>query len=206
MKKIILASGSPRRKELLERMGIQFEILVSHKEEKITVQKPDEAVQELAKMKAYDIIGQVKGQCIVIGADTIVATDNNEILGKPVHKEHAFEMIKKIQGRTHKVYTGIAILEKKSDDTVKEIVFAEETKVDVVQMSNDEIEKYLNTKKETDENNMLGECLYEWQDKAGGYGIQGIFAKYISGICGDYYNVVGLPVCKLYQELNKMDI
>lgn len=201
MKKVILASGSPRRKELLELMGIEFEIIVSNKEEKITVQKPDSAVQELAKMKAYDIIEQLEEACIVIGADTIVATSEQEILGKPKDRNHAFEMIKKIQGNHHKVYTGVAILEKKTDGTVCENIFVEETIVSVVDMLDIEIDSYLDTKKTVKENSISGQYVYEWQDKAGGYGIQGIFAKYISGIQGDYYNVVGLPVCKVYQKL-----
>ena len=206
MKKIILASGSPRRKELLELMGIEFEIKVSDKEEKITMKNPIDVVQELAKMKAYDIIEQAKETCIVIGADTVVVVDENEILGKPKNRNHAFEMIRKIQGREHKVYTGVAVLERNIDGTISENVFVEETVVSVVLISDTEIETYLNTKKITDENNLLEQCVYEWQDKAGGYGIQGIFAKYISEIRGDYYNVVGLPVCKLYQALKKIDM
>ena len=205
MKKIILASGSPRRKELLELMGVHFEIKVSNKEEKITTQNPADVVQELAKMKAFDIAEQSGEPCVVIGADTVVAVNENEILGKPADRKNAFEMIKKIQGREHKVYTGVALLEKNTDGTVNEIVFVEETVVSVVALSDSEIEQYLDTKRLGEDSSLSGKDLYEWQDKAGGYGIQGIFAKYIAGIRGDYYNVMGLPICRLYQELKKVE-
>lgn len=204
MKKIILASGSPRRKELLELMGIEFEIKVSHKEEKVTVKEPFKVVQELAKMKASDIAMQMKQEGVVIGADTIVVVNETEILGKPKDKKEAFEIIKKIQGKEHEVYTGVTILEKKTDGTINENSFTEKTKVFVVPMSDEEINSYLNTKKVKDGSNTSEQYLYEWQDKAGGYGIQGIFAKYISKIEGDYYNVMGLPVCELYHQLKKI--
>ena len=204
MKKIVLASGSPRRKELLKLMGFQIDVKTSNKEEKITTQKPDKAVQELARMKAADIMGQFQEPCIVIGADTIVVADGYEILGKPKDKNHAFEMIKKLQGTDHKVYTGVAILEKNMDGRVEEHIFSEKTKVTVVPMSKNEIEKYLQTEVESETEGEKKDTIYEWKDKAGGYGIQGIFSKYISGIEGDYYNVVGLPVCRLYHELRKI--
>lgn len=188
MKKIILASGSPRRKELLELIGIIFEIKVSNKEEVTQASEPQIVVQELAKMKAYDIAEQVNISNIIIGADTIVV-NNNQILGKPKDEIDAFQMLKKLQGNHHKVYTGVTILEKKEDGTINEICFVEETKVSVTAMSEYEIESYIKT----------GEPM----DKAGGYGIQGNFAKYISAIEGDYYNVMGLPVCRLYHALKQ---
>ena len=190
-KKVILASGSPRRKELLEQVGVEFEQRVSGKEERYTATEPKEIVKELALMKAENVASDIEAEkgllidTVVIGADTIVVLDG-QILGKPRNEEHAFEMLQNLQGRSHEVYTGVAFLSYN-----KEVIsHAVETKVHVHEMSEKEIREYVATK--------------DPMDKAGGYGIQGVFAAYIDGIEGDYYNVVGLPVSYVYQQLKEI--
>lgn len=180
--KIILASQSPRRRELMEQAGYRFDIIPSHKEEIITKTLPCEVVEELALQKAldvYDICGE-SGR-LVIGADTVVSLDG-KILGKPKSKQEAFDMLKELQGRTHEVYTGVAFV----SDTLRHS-FYECTRVTFYPMADGEIQSYVDT----------GDSL----DKAGAYGIQGRCAIYIKEICGDYNNVVGLPIGRLYHEL-----
>ena len=186
-KKIILASASPRRKELMTIAGYEFEIQVSHKEEKYESTEPDEIVKELSLLKAEDVAGQVEPKnLIVIGADTVVAYDG-QILGKPVSKEHAFRMIKGFQGDKHQVYTGVAILKYDSEGNKTVINQAVKTDVYVNSMTDEEIWNYI----EKD----------DVMDKAGAYGIQSGFAIYIEKIEGDYYNVVGLPISFIYEAL-----
>lgn len=184
MKKIILASGSPRRRELLTQIGISFEVMKAEGEEKITTDDPEEAVKELAMQKAQEVAGRVDAD-VVIGADTVVAVDG-EIMGKPKDPEDAVRMIHRIQGRDHEVLTGVAVILKKGEVETT-INFAETTRVHVFPMTEEEIQAYVASK--------------EPMDKAGAYGIQGLFAAYVSGIEGDYNNVVGLPVGRLYQEV-----
>lgn len=182
--KIILASASPRRKELLHQIGIKPEVIPSHVEEVITSTIPDLVVQELSAQKAADIAGRYQGQdAVVIGADTVVAIDG-EILGKPRDQEDAMHMIATLAGREHEVYTGVTLIFCRSG---RQVTFAERTEVYVYPMNQRQIEQYVAT----------GEPM----DKAGAYGIQGYFAAFVQGICGDYNNVVGLPVGRLYQEL-----
>lgn len=181
MKKIILASGSPRRRELLEQIGVKFEIHKAEGEEKITSSIPEEAVKELSLQKAKEVSGKYDGD-VVIGADTVVAVDG-QILGKPADRADAVRMLRLLQGKEHQVITGVTVILKESGKTVN---FAEVTKVHVFPMTEEQIEQYIET----------GEPM----DKAGAYGIQGKFAVYVSGIEGDYNNVVGLPVGRLYQE------
>lgn len=186
MIRTILASASPRRKELLEQIGIQFDIVPSKCEEIITCEEPEDIVKELALQKASDVADQLHGEdVLVIGADTIVVCDK-EILGKPKNEADAHRMLHKLMGRTHEVYTGVALISRRGGSE-QMIVFAERTEVDVMNMKTDELKYYVES----------GEPL----DKAGAYGIQGKFAKFISGIRGDYYNVVGLPVARLYHEM-----
>lgn len=187
MKKIILASASPRRKEILEQIGMQFEILVSDCEEIYESDRPEEIVKELSLLKANHVSEMVeKKNMIVIGADTIVAHEE-KVLGKPKSRTEAFEMIQSIQGKMHKVYTGVAILCYDEHGYKKTINDAVETKVFVYPMSEKEINNYLDTG--------------EYMDKAGAYAIQGQFAPFIEKIEGDYYNVVGLPVSYIYQSI-----
>lgn len=160
MKKIILASGSPRRRELLTQIGISFEVVKAEGEEKITTDDPEEAVKELAMQKAQEVAGRVDAD-VVIGADTVVAVDG-EIMGKPKDPEDAVRMIHRIQGRDHEVLTGVAVILKKGEVETT-INFAETTRVHVFPMTEEEIQAYVASK--------------EPMDKAGAYGIQGLFAR-----------------------------
>lgn len=181
---VILASASPRRRELLLQVGLEPEIVPSHVKEVITSTEPDRVVMELSAQKAADVAAGYQGQdVVVIGADTVVAADG-EILGKPADREDAIRMLTKLAGRSHQVYTGVTLIFGKSGKTV---TFSEETDVRVYPMTSVQIERYVDT----------GEPM----DKAGAYGIQGYFAAYIQGIRGDYTNVVGLPVGRVCQEL-----
>lgn len=183
--KIILASASPRRKELLEQIGIPFEVLVSHVEEKVTSIRPGQVVEELSGQKAEAVLGLLEeGDALVIAADTVVALEGR-ILGKPADTENAMEMLRSLAGKTHQVYTGVTLLYRRGEETARK-VFHEKTKVHFYPMTEEEIRSYAAS----------GEPL----DKAGAYGIQGIFARYVRGIEGDYNNVVGLPAGRLYQE------
>ena len=163
---------------------------------------------ELAKQKAEDIVMQQNhpGK-LVLGADTIVALDG-EIMGKPKDEADAFSMILKLQNHTHQVYTGVSISCLKEDGTVSSHVFYEETEVMVYPMSEEEIRRYIRTKASTSSSKVSKwdkeSVPFECEDKAGGYGIQGPFAAYIQGIKGDYNNVVGLPVGRVYQELKNV--
>ncbi len=185
MKTIVLASASPRRKELLAQIGLAFRICPSLKEEKMIPGPPDAVVQELSRQKAMDVASYMEIGTIVIGADTVVAIDG-EILGKPGTTERAVQMLWKLQGRSHQVYTGVTIVDKGKDGD-ECITFYEATTVTFYPMSQEEIRRYAAT----------GEPL----DKAGAYGIQGCFAAYVESIRGSYHNIVGLPVGRLYQEL-----
>ena len=208
MDSIILASASPRRRELLSQIGIEYEVIPSKKEEAVTSTVPSEIVMELAKQKAEDIVMQ-SGQSgkLVLGADTIVALDG-EVMGKPMDEKDAFSMISKLQNNTHQVYTGVSISCLKEDSTVFSHVFYEETLVCVYPMSEAEIWEYIRTKSFSNNSKVskwdANREPYECEDKAGAYGIQGPFAAYIQEIRGDYNNVVGLPVGRVYQELKNI--
>ncbi len=188
---VILASGSPRRKELLELIGVEFKIITSNKEEIITSTNPEEVVKELSMMKAEDVAAGVSGPAIILGADTVVA-HNGRILGKPKDKEDAIRMITSFAGDDHYVYTGVCIIRKEEDGTVKTSSFAEGTKVTVYPMTAQEIKRYVDS----------GEPM----DKAGAYAVQGLFAPYIKEIVGDYYNIVGFPIAGIYQRLKEEGI
>lgn len=187
MLKIILASASPRRKELLSKISREFEIIPAKGEEVITKTLPWEVVEELSFEKAEEIAKQQKEECIVIGADTIVAK-NEKIMGKPKDAQEAFSMLSEIRGTCHQVYTGVTLIRTGSQKKV--ITFAEKTEVELYSMTDQEIRDYI----------LSGDCM----DKAGAYGIQGDFAVFVKGIIGDYYNVVGLPVGRVYQELKRL--
>lgn len=193
--KIVLASGSPRRKELLDQIGAKYEVRPSQADETITGSIPAEIVQELALKKGKEAAGHYREEAVILSADTVVANEG-KILGKPKDDREAKEMIAGFQGKSHEVYTGVAIIIMRPDASgalvKKEIVFAEETKVKVAAMSEAEIEGYLRTG--------------EHKDKAGAYAIQGKFAPYIEGIEGDYYNVVGFPISRICRELKKEGI
>ena len=190
MKEFVLASASPRRKELLTQIGIPFRICVSDAEEIITQKHPEDIVKELAQIKAGEVFERGNQDAVVIGADTIVAYNEN-ILGKPKTEEEAYDMIKMLQGNTHQVYTGMSIIWQEEGNT-KIRSYASKTEVELYDMSEEEIRSYIATK--------------EPYDKAGAYGIQGYFARYVKQIRGDYNNVVGLPVGSLYQILNSLNL
>ena len=196
MKKIILASASPRRKELLEKAGVSFEILPSDVQENTVSETPQEMVKELSfiKAEATQVLVNKKENFgenhVIIGADTIVVLDD-KVLGKPKNEAHAFEMLMALQGRSHQVYTGVTLLWKKSGEWVRHS-FAECTEVMLYPLSEEEVRAYLAT----------GEPM----DKAGAYAIQGSFFVYVKGISGDYSNVVGLPVARLFYEAKKQGI
>lgn len=189
--KMILASASPRRRELLTQIGFTFEVRVSQAEEKLTQSDAALAVEGLASQKAEAVFaGTVReeaGDVLVIGADTVVAKDGR-ILGKPGSLKEAAEMLSWLSGSTHEVYTGVALI-CRQDGRVSRKIFHEATKVIFYPMSEREISEYVST----------ADCM----DKAGAYGIQGFCARYIKGIEGDYNNVVGLPAGRVYQEIKE---
>ena len=184
--KIILASASPRRSELLTQIGVKFEIMISDKETDIDSTDPIKACEKQAMQKALDIEEKAalkyKEDYIIIAADTIVALEDT-ILGKPKDKEDARLMLEGISGKKHKVYTAVCVFNSRLK-THKS--FVEETSVEVAKLSKEDIDFYLSKD--------------EAYDKAGAYAIQGLFSRYIVGIEGDYYNVMGLPVGRVYRE------
>ena len=186
-KKIILASGSPRRKELLSQIGLSFTVRVSEADEHTEETKPEKLVCILSERKALavwdELTEEEKKESILIGADTVVAVDDR-ILGKPADETEAFRMIELLQGRSHQVYTGVTLISGE-----KKVSFYEKSDVSVYPMTDDEIWEYIHT----------GEPM----DKAGAYGIQGYFAKYIREIRGEYTTIVGLPLGRLWHELTK---
>lgn len=199
--KIILASASPRRKQLLEQIGLEFEIWKANGEERTECTEPSEVCMALSASKALEVASGIKTyneehsdiasdqDLIIIGADTIVAI-GNEILGKPKDDDDAKNMIRKLEGKAHSVYTGVTFVFMSSDGRVGKHSFFEKTDVFLYPISEEEIAEYVDT----------GDPL----DKAGAYGIQGYFARFIKKIDGDYNNVVGLPVGRLYQELRSI--
>ena len=190
-KKIILASASPRRRELMMQAGYEFEVQVSHKEETYISETPDDIVKELALLKARDIAEQNEAKdLVVIGADTVVAYQG-AILGKPSSKEDAFAMIQSFQGDKHQVYTGVAILSYDEEGNETVVNHAVKTDVYVNSMTDEEIWKYIES------DNVM--------DKAGSYGIQSGFAIHIEKIEGDYFNVVGLPISYIYNILKDIE-
>lgn len=187
-KQIILASASPRRKELLELMGLSFQIVPSTKEEVATGDSPAEIVENLSYQKAEDVFSRMAAEDIlVIGSDTIVVC-GGETLGKPHSEEEAFAMLHRLQGRSHEVYTGVTVICRENDKITYD-TFSKITTVKLHSMSAEEIRAYI----------AKGESL----DKAGAYGIQGSFAVFVDEIQGEYSAVIGLPVAGLYQSLKK---
>lgn len=191
MYQIILASESPRRSEIMETMGIPFQVMASNVLEVVTETEPDKIVEELAALKVNHIADQLKetpeykDNTVIIGADTMVFYQG-EALGKPKDKEDAFRMLNMLSGHEHEVYTGVCIRIKK-DNAEEQFTLAVCTKVMVHSLKKEQIEDYI--------------ASNEPMDKAGAYGIQGKFAIHISGISGDYYNVMGLPISEIYHSL-----
>lgn len=207
--RLVLASASPRRRELLSQIGLEFTVMPSTKEENAKTTEAGALVQELSRQKAVDIWEQLSGdqgqnpdadqeqiseetqepnlngkrqpELLVIGADTVVCCEG-KILGKPHSREAAAEMLTALQGRSHEVYTGVTLYSQSET-----VTFFECTQVEFYPMTEVEISEYIDSK--------------EPMDKAGAYGIQGLGARFVKGIRGDYNNAVGLPVGRLYQEL-----
>ena len=182
--KIILASNSPRRKELLQQANIDFEVMSADIEEVTSKSLPGEVVEELSLMKAT-AVKEANPNRVVLAADTVVAFDG-AILGKPKDEEDAFNMLKALSGKTHQVYTGVTII----DESGQSITFSECTEVEMYNNTDEVLKKYIAT----------GEPM----DKAGAYGIQGIGAMLVEKINGDYNNVVGLPLAKTYRTLQRI--
>lgn len=188
-KKIILASASPRRKELLHQLGLIFTIEPAAGNETVSPGlSPEQIVQTLAYEKANEIRDKQRDMrsVLIIGADTIVVKDGS-VLGKPKNEEDAVHMLRKLSDTTHQVYTGVAVL-----TSEWEVRFSEKTDVTFYPMSEQEILAYVESK--------------EPMDKAGAYGIQGIGGRFVKEIRGDYNSVVGLPIARLYQVLKELPV
>lgn len=176
MRRFILASASPRRKEILESAGYTFEIIVSDADENITEElSPEKTVEELAERKAMAVLRDNE-DAVVFGCDTVVAIDG-KILGKPADDEDAFNMLSMLSGKTHTVSTGVCICSKTKNE-----VFSNTTEVEFYKLSEETIRSYI----------AFGEC----SDKAGSYGIQGFGRVLVKEIKGDYFSVMGLPVAE----------
>lgn len=184
---LILASASPRRKELLEKIGLPFAVQPAKGEERITQKSPAAVVMELSRQKAEEIAAAQTGDCIIIGADTVVAK-GEKIMGKPKDAADAKQMLRSIADDCHQVYTGVTLI--RTGAHPQSVTFQEKTDVCLYPISDAEVDAYIAS----------GDPM----DKAGAYGIQGDFAIYVKRIAGDYYNVVGLPIGRVYQELKRM--
>lgn len=193
--RLILASGSPRRKELLDLLGIDFEIIPSTVKEKMMGETPYEVVMSLSEQKAEDVFVKQKAQgqgedFAVLGADTIVFCDGAR-LGKPKDEEDACRMLRILSGRSHEVYTGVTLQLFQNRESSRQSFF-DCTRVEMYPISDEEIAWYVGTK--------------EPMDKAGAYAIQGKGSVFIKGIHGDYQNVVGLPVAKVWRCLRECGV
>ncbi len=183
---LILASTSPRRRELIQMLNLPYTCVCADCDETIAPCAPEETVCQLSKRKAEAALATctLGEDSVLIGADTVVAIDG-QILGKPKDDEDAYNMIVMMRGKVHSVYTGVTLITKQETRT-----FYEETRVTVAPITDAEIRTYLATG--------------EHRDKAGAYGIQGAFGLHVTGIQGDYNNVVGFPVARIYQELQRL--
>lgn len=192
MKEIILASASPRRKEILEQVGINPTIIVSNAVENTKANTPAEYVEKLSILKAEDVANQIKEkeEFVLIAADTVVVKDN-KILEKPVDEEDAHRILSSLQGNVHKVFTGVTLIVNQNGKMLRD-TFSVCTEVEMLPMTTKQIMSYIATK--------------EPMDKAGAYGIQGKGGMYIRQIRGDYYNVVGLPISAVMMHLKDMGI
>ena len=184
---LILASASPRRKELLEKIGLPFTVQPAKGEERITQKSPAAVVMELSRQKAEEIAAAQTEDCIIIGADTVVAR-GDKIMGKPKDAADAKQMLRSIADDCHQVYTGVTLI--RTGAHPQSVTFQEKTDVFLYPISDAELDAYIAS----------GDPM----DKAGAYGIQGDFAIYVKRIAGDYYNVVGILIGRVYQELKRM--
>ena len=182
--KLILASKSPRRYEILNNLGYDFTVLTKPTDENSNITLPQDLVKELAYKKASAVADLSDEESVIIGCDTVVAIQD-KILGKPKDEQHAREMLQMLSENVHSVYSGLCLIKGNK-------VLTEYCKTDVYfdKLTQKDIDWYINQN--------------EWEDKAGGYGIQGKAAVFVQRIDGDYFNVVGLPVNLLYNMLNKI--
>ena len=189
--KLILASCSPRRRELIKLLGMDFECISVDADESTNETVPSTAVQEISAKKARAALSarKISVDEVIIGADTIVVF-NEKLLGKPLDDDDAERMLLMLSGQTHFVYTGVTLIYLDCNNNVAEISFAEKTEVNFAEISLEEIKKYISTGNH--------------KDKAGSYAIQDEFGVHITGIKGDYNNVVGFPVARIYSELKKL--
>lgn len=184
---LILASKSPRRRQLLEQMGLQFRVLTAEADETMDPAKPvDQEIGRVSRLKAEAVRPQVQAEDVVIAADTLVCVDGKR-LGKPGTTQEAEQMLRQLSGRHHTVMTGVSVSRGTRTET-----FTELTHIHFRALSETEIRAYVAT----------GEPM----DKAGAYGIQGLAGLFVSRIDGDYYNVMGLPICRLTQVLRSFGI
>lgn len=197
MYQIILASASPRRKEIMDLMGIPYNVITGDVEEITDETNPAEMVQAIARLKATSIASSLEtkdkeyGEVIVIAADTMVFY-REHTLGKPKDEADAVRMLQMLSDDEHEVYTGVSIVIKNKDGKEENISLAVGTKVYVQRLTTEQIMDYIAT----------GEPM----DKAGAYAIQGKFGIYIKEIVGDYYNVVGFPIARIYETLLRRGI
>lgn len=198
-RKLILASASPRRREILEQAGFSFTVFTADVIEDIVGQPPAVTVEKLSEKKALAAIKLWEEQNhpedpVILAADTVVAL-GEEILLKPADRSQAVQMLRRLQGRDHQVYTGVTLVWYEKHGTEKEkkqLTFSEKTQVTFYPMTEEEIQAYVDTG--------------EGEDKAGAYAIQGLGMKYIQKIEGDYHNVVGLPLAAIYQKAKGLGI
>ncbi len=199
--KIVLASASPRRKQLMELVGLEFEIWPSDAEEKVSETEPKDICTQLSKQKALDVASRIRTyneahrdlttetDILVIGADTIVAKGNT-VFGKPKDDEDAVRMLKSLSGCTHSVFTGVTLVFMNREGRVGEHTFYDETKVSFYPVDEEEIRAYVGRE--------------DVLDKAGAYGIQTGAAAFVRSIEGDFYNVVGLPIARILDEIRNI--
>ena len=202
---LILASGSPRRKQILSLLDIPFQVMIPEGEEKAGDLPPEELVKVLSAQKGREIAEKLRQQeiditqgkaTLILAADTVVALEG-EVFGKPKDRQDAERMLMRLSGREHEVFTGVYITCVNADAPDTEpapfpISFADRTLVRFVKLDKEEIHRYTATK--------------EPYDKAGAYAVQGLFAPYIEGLHGDYYNVMGLPLSAICQQLKKAGV
>ena len=190
-KKLILASCSPRRRELIKFLGLPFECISVDADESTAHTNPEAAVKEIASKKAHAAFSGRENSAneIIIGADTVVVY-NGKMLGKPSDDADAEKTLLSLSGKKHAVYTGVSLIYINKEGEVSELSFAEKTEVYFAEISLSDIKKYIATGNH--------------KDKAGSYAIQDEFSVHVKGINGDYNNVVGFPVARIYQELTKI--
>lgn len=191
-KKLILASCSPRRRELIKLLGMPFECISVDADESTSQTDPAEAVKEIAskKARAAQAARKISFDEVIIGADTVVVFDD-KLLGKPADDTEAENILRALSGQTHFVYTGVSLIYYNNENNLSELSFAEKTEVNFAKISLDDIKKYIATGNH--------------KDKAGSYAIQDEFSVHVTGIKGDYNNVVGFPVARIYKELNNLN-